>query len=314
MKQHLAGKKGDAISCKSVPHDVRYQLDENLKEIDQKRPTKKLRKQEEDNPLEVDDGIVQEIIPPSKEAWYKADLAVVRWLYDCCIPMNAVNSVYYQPMIDAISVIGPGYKGPTYHAVRTKLLQDMKKEVQLLVDECRNFWAEIGCTIMADGWQDQRNRQLINFLVYCPRGMVFIRSIDASDIVKDAQNLCNLFMDMVAFVGTDNVVHLVTDNAVANKKKALDPVDYESIDKIEYWVMEEDDCSLLNIDEIERDLIYDDTVLSKAIVHQEYEEDNQQRGNVADGEAIGGLDLQLFSQEDVDSFSKDVDAFEPAHA
>ncbi|XP_054782037.1 uncharacterized protein LOC129289285 [Prosopis cineraria] len=238
MKQHLAGKKGDATSCKSVPHD---------------RPAKKLRK-EEDNPLEVDDEIVQEIIPLSssqlakrkastagdkffaprtssgaqpgirsafagKEALHRADLAVVRWLYDCCIPMNAVNSVYYQPMIDAISAIGPGYKGPTYHAVRTKLLQDMKKEVQLLVDECRSFWAETGCTIMADGWQDQRNRQLINFLVYCPRGMVFIKSVDASDIVKDAQNLCNLFMDMVAFTGANNVVHLVTDNA-ANYKAA----------------------------------------------------------------------------------------------
>ncbi|XP_054782036.1 uncharacterized protein LOC129289284 [Prosopis cineraria] len=103
-------------------------------------------------------------------------------------------------------------------------------------------------------------------------------------------------------------------NRVANKKKALDPVDYESIDQIDYWVMEEDDCSLLNIDNIERDLIYDDTVLPKAIIHQEDEEDNEQKGNVAHGEAIGGLDLQLFSQEDVDSFSEDVDAFEPAHA
>ncbi|XP_054781961.1 uncharacterized protein LOC129289181 [Prosopis cineraria] len=101
---------------------------------------------------------------------------------------------------------------------------------------------------------------------------------------------------------------------VANKKKALDPVDYESIDQIDYWVIEEDDCSLLNIDDIERDLIYDDTILSKAIIHQEDEEDNEQRDNVAYGEAIGGLDLQLLSQEDVNSFSEDVDTFEPAHA
>ncbi|XP_054820636.1 uncharacterized protein LOC129319559 [Prosopis cineraria] len=101
---------------------------------------------------------------------------------------------------------------------------------------------------------------------------------------------------------------------VANKKKALNPVDYESIDQIDYSVMEEDDCSLLNIDDIERDLIDDDTVLPKAIIHQEDEEDNEQRGNVAHGEAIGGLDLQLFSQEDVNSFSEDIDAFEPAHA
>ncbi|XP_054797602.1 uncharacterized protein LOC129302737 [Prosopis cineraria] len=453
-----------------MPHDVCYQLEENLKEIDQKRPTKKLRK-EENNPLEVDDKIVQEIIPSSSSQLDKKKASAVgdkffaprtssgaqpriqsafigkevlhRVDYDCCILMNAINFVYYQPMIDVISAISPGYKGPTYHAVRTKLLQDIKKKVQSLVDECRSFWAETGCTIMAYGWQDQRNRQLINFLVYCPRGMVFIKSVDASDIVKDAQNFFNLVMDMVAFAGADNIVYLVTDNAtnykatgrllndkfpsifwssctahclnlilsyigkmeivsslatrasmvskfiynhvfllawlrkredwteiirpsatqfgttfialksiyeyrhdiqalitsktfvesryykdskakavtmivldnqVANKKKALDLVDYESIDQIDYWVMEEDDCSLLNIDDIEQDLIYDDTVLPKAIIHQEDEEDNKQRGNVAHGEAISGLDLQLFSQKDIDSFSEDVDAFEPTHA
>lgn len=154
-----------------------------------------------------------------KEAIHRADMAVARWLYDCCIPINAVNSIYFQPMIDAIAAIGSGYKVSSYHAFRKKLLLDMKKEVQLLVDECKNFWAETGCTIMADGWQDQRNRQLINFLVYCPKGIVFLKSVDVSGFVKDAQTLCNLFMEMVDFAGVDNVVHMVTDNA-ANYKAA----------------------------------------------------------------------------------------------
>ncbi|XP_028799495.1 uncharacterized protein LOC114754824 [Neltuma alba] len=279
MKEHLAGIKGDIISCKKVSGDVCFRLGENLKEIEEKKG-KKQDIYEEDNPygpsvtpFEGDAPNLQEVPPtqiqtptptssqqniqtsglrpsqamkskPSapidkffaprtspgaqpgirsvfagKEAVHRADLAMARWLYDCCIPINAVNSPYFQPMIDAIAAIGPSYKGPSYHAFRTKLLQDMKKEVQLLVDECRGFWAETGCTIMTDGWQDQRNRQLINFLVYCPRGIVFIKSVDASDIVKDAQTLCNLFLEMVTFVGVDNVVHLVTDNA-ANYKAA----------------------------------------------------------------------------------------------
>lgn len=198
---------------KNVPFDVRYQLEENLKGIDEKR-TKKLDKPKEDNPFEEGDSNLQEMPPPqsqarmseandqnssssqsgkrkasttidkfialrttagsqprirsaiaSEEAVHRADLAMARWLYDCCISINAMNSTYYQPMIDAIASVGLDYKGPTYHAVRTKLLQDMKKEVQLLVDECRNFWTKTGCTIMAKGWQDERNRQLISFLV-----------------------------------------------------------------------------------------------------------------------------------------------------
>ncbi|XP_030958518.1 uncharacterized protein LOC115980411 [Quercus lobata] len=66
---------------------------------------------------------------------------------------------------------------------------------------------------MADGWTDTRRRILINFLVYCPKGIIFIRSIDASDLVKDAINLSNLFDEIVNWVGPTNIVHLVTDNA-----------------------------------------------------------------------------------------------------
>ncbi|XP_039137129.1 uncharacterized protein LOC120274666 [Dioscorea cayenensis subsp. rotundata] len=66
---------------------------------------------------------------------------------------------------------------------------------------------------MGDGWSDQRQRTLINFLVYCPNGISFIKSVDASDIVKDATNLMNLFSEIVEWVGPSNVVHFVTDNA-----------------------------------------------------------------------------------------------------
>ena len=47
----------------------------------------------------------------------QADIAIARWMYDTCIPFNAVNSVYYQWMIGAIVVAGPScclscYTGP----------------------------------------------------------------------------------------------------------------------------------------------------------------------------------------------------------
>ena len=53
---------------------------------------------------------------------------------DACIPTNVMNSFYFKPMLDAISAIGPEYKGPTYYQLRVSLLKDAKKEVQLLVD------------------------------------------------------------------------------------------------------------------------------------------------------------------------------------
>ncbi|XP_039133224.1 uncharacterized protein LOC120270272 [Dioscorea cayenensis subsp. rotundata] len=38
-------------------------------------------------------------------------------------------------------------------------------------------------------------------------------AIGSIDILKDATNLCNLFIEIIEWVGPDNVVHLVTDNA-----------------------------------------------------------------------------------------------------
>ncbi|GAV63663.1 DUF659 domain-containing protein/Dimer_Tnp_hAT domain-containing protein, partial [Cephalotus follicularis] len=58
-----------------------------------------------------------------------------------------------------------------------------------------------------------RQRTLINFLVYYPDGLTFIKSVDVSDAVKNAQTLVNLFFEVVEWVGPSNVVHIVTDNA-----------------------------------------------------------------------------------------------------
>ena len=66
---------------------------------------------------------------------------------------------------------------------------------------------------MGDGWIDNRQRTLINFLAYCPKGISFVKSVDTSGIVKDATNLFQLFNEVIEWVGPLNVVHIVTDNA-----------------------------------------------------------------------------------------------------
>ena len=72
---------------------------------------------------------------------------------------------------------------------------------------------------MGDGGKEIRQRSLINFLVYSPKEISFIKSVDASDIISDAQTLCNLVAEIVEIVSWKNVIHLVTDNA-ANYKAA----------------------------------------------------------------------------------------------
>ena len=59
---------------------------------------------------------------------------------------------------------------------------------------------------MSDGWSDTRNRTIINFLVSCPQGTMFLKSVDASDRVKDANLLFQLLDEVITEAGVTNVV------------------------------------------------------------------------------------------------------------
>ncbi|GAV74526.1 LOW QUALITY PROTEIN: DUF659 domain-containing protein, partial [Cephalotus follicularis] len=167
----------------------------------------------------------------SKEAIWRGKMVVAHWVYDACIPFNALQSPYFQPAIDSMVGIGRGFKGPSYHEIRVGLLKDCKKECQLLVETYMSNWEKNGCTIMVDGCTDNRQITLINFLVYCPVGLTFI-FVDASDAVKDAPTLVNLFFEVVEWVGPSNVVHMVTDNAA--NYTAAERLLHERYDNI-YW-------------------------------------------------------------------------------
>ena len=85
--------------------------------------------------------------------------------------------------------------------MRVNLLEECKKELDFLINSYRSNWRDNGCTIMADGWTDQRQRTLINFLMYCLAGLVFVKSVDASDAVKDANTLFRMFSEVVDGLG-----------------------------------------------------------------------------------------------------------------
>jgi hypothetical protein len=66
---------------------------------------------------------------------------------------------------------------------------------------------------MLDGWTDGKGRTLLNFLVHCPRGTMFLKSVDASAYVKDATLLCDLLYGFIQEVGLQHVVQVITNNA-----------------------------------------------------------------------------------------------------
>ena len=164
---------------------------------------------------EVSKGHIQ----PTLDDHWKKELRetacdyIARWWYDADIPFNAARSPYYEPMFEAIHAAGKGFKGPTMQELRGFRLQKEIKSINEYLQDFKESWARTGCTIMSDGWTDQRNRTIINFLVFCPQGTMFLKSIDASNKIKDGHLLFQLLDQVVEEVEVANVVQIITDNA-----------------------------------------------------------------------------------------------------
>lgn len=136
------------------------------------------------------------------------------WYYNN-LPFNVANNPYWEGLVNALTVAGKGFKTPSSKDLSGPLLEEAVKNTRLVVDEQKKFWRRKGCSILSDGWTDGRNRTLLNFLVASNGGLVFLKSIDASHEVKNAETLCNLLDGVVQEVGVDNVVQIITDNATA---------------------------------------------------------------------------------------------------
>jgi hypothetical protein len=146
-------------------------------------------------------------------------MQIAKFFYTSAIPFNCVNNLEFGKMIDMVSRFGSGFKPPSFHEIREKYL---KKHVTLTLDmleEYKQEWGKMGCSIMSDGWTDKKRRSLCNFLVNSPKGTIFMYSIDTSDIYKTADKVFEMLDNVIEMVGEENVVQIVTDNA-SNYKKA----------------------------------------------------------------------------------------------
>jgi hypothetical protein len=132
------------------------------------------------------------------------------------IPFNiAKNNPFYQPMFDAVVFVGPRFKAPTYEDLRGPILQNEKLDCASRLEELKGSWEITRCTMMLDGWMDQKGRTLLNFLVNCPKGTMFVKFVEASTHVKEESLLCDLLDEFIREVGPQHVVQVITDN-VAN--------------------------------------------------------------------------------------------------
>ena len=59
---------------------------------------------------------------------------------------------------------------------------------------------------------DRKGRTLVNFLVNCSKGTMFMESINASSMIKTGEKMFELLDKWVDQVGEENVVQVITDS------------------------------------------------------------------------------------------------------
>lgn len=118
----------------------------------------------------------------------------------------------FRDMLTAVGSFGPALRPPSYHDIRVPLLTNELAYTEELLKPQREQWGRFGCSIMSDGWTDRKQRSLINFLVNCPAGTMFIKSIDASDFLKIGEKIFELLDSVVDEIGEEKVVQVISDN------------------------------------------------------------------------------------------------------
>eukprot|EP01018_Ginkgo_biloba_P019676 Gb_31492 [translate_table: standard] len=160
----------------------------------------------------------------------EVDNRVIRCVCACSISFNVVRSPYWQDMVRAMNDGSKGYKSPSFEKVQTTLLTKEKSLVEQTIESIRSSWQTTNVSIVSNGWTDARNRPLINVIIVCPKGLMFLNAVDRNGELKDATFIANILIDVIESVGPSNVVQVITDNArVCKAAELLVEARYEHI-------------------------------------------------------------------------------------
>ena len=143
----------------------------------------------------------------------EVDDALADMFFESAIPFNVLRSPYFINACKKISDFGKGYVPPSSETMRTTLLKRSKERVTGRLASIKESWKKTGCTILSDGWSDMCHRPLINVLVYCPKGVLFFKVVDASGQKKTSDYIFKILEESIYEVGEENVVQVVTDSA-----------------------------------------------------------------------------------------------------
>ncbi|XP_020696649.1 uncharacterized protein LOC110109791 [Dendrobium catenatum] len=209
MKEHLSSSHKNVAPCANVSDNVKEEITPYMKKS---TTTKHLQHEQFDERVEYDAYFGSEGGNGSSSTIHNIG---ARGPMDQYMTTPGEDRGQAQ-MMPAAGLYGRGLKAPSMYELRTWILKELQN-IEHNIDEIKRTWIETGVTIMLNGWSDMKSRSLINILVNNPYSTVFLRSVEASDEIKNAEFIFNLIDGVVDEIGEQLVVQVVTDNASAYK-------------------------------------------------------------------------------------------------
>ncbi|XP_049936819.1 uncharacterized protein LOC126410608 [Nymphaea colorata] len=150
------------------------------------------------------------------------DRRIGRFFFASSLPFNVARSPYWKDVVTGLANCSlSGYVPPTSEKLRTIILAEEKANIEKLLEKKKFSWKQYGVSIVSDGWTDIQGRPLINFIAYSLDGPIFLKCVDASGEYKNAEYLKGLFIEVIKEVGEDNVVQIITDNALVCQRAGM---------------------------------------------------------------------------------------------
>jgi hypothetical protein len=100
--------------------------------------------------------------------------------------------------------------------MRTKHIEPKVKQVKAKIEKAtKQSIALYGATICSDGWNNVIHRPLMNVMLVCPAGDVFIGSVDTTGHMKTKEYIAGELRTYIEAIGPSKVTQICSDNASA---------------------------------------------------------------------------------------------------
>lgn len=142
------------------------------------------------------------------------DILWAKFFYEANVPFAVARNPIFQEAVMKTASFRKPYVPPSYHDIRTKLLGQVKRDLEGKLDSrLKESLRKFGGTLAMDGWSSVSSRPLVNAMLVTPAGELFLGAVDTTGKEKTAMYMASIMVKFIKQVGPENVVQVCTDNA-----------------------------------------------------------------------------------------------------